>query len=117
MALALAAVGLYGVLAYSVSRRTREFGIRMALGSSAPAVLWIVAREALILVGVGSLAGLTLSVAGWWFLSERMPGISTIDAQVLMACAAIMLTIATAAVTIPAIRTCRIDPLIALRQE
>ncbi len=117
LALALAAVGLYGILAYSVSRRTREIGVRMALGSSARAVLWIVAREALLLIGVGSLAGLTLSVAGWWLLSERMPGISTIDPQVLIMCAAIMLILTVAAVSIPAIRACRIDPLIALGHE
>jgi predicted permease len=117
LALALAAVGLYGVLAYSVSRRTREFGIRMALGSSARSVLWMVAREALLLLGVGSLAGITLSVGGWQLLSERMPGVSPIDAQVLIVCATIMLILAAAAVSIPAIRACRIHPLIALRHE
>jgi predicted permease len=117
LALALAAVGLYGILAYSVSRRTREVGIRMALGSSARSVLWMVAREALLLVGVGSLGGITLSVAGWRLLSERMPGVSPIDAQVLIVCATIMLILAAAAVSIPAIRACRIDPLMALRHE
>jgi predicted permease len=117
LALALAAVGLYGILAYSVSRRTQELGIRMALGSSARSVLWMVAREALLLIGVGSLAGITLSVAGWRLLSERMPGVSPIDAQVLMVCATIMLILAAAAVSIPAIRACRIDPLMALRHE
>jgi predicted permease len=115
LALALAAVGLYGILAYSVSRRTREIGIRMALGSSARSVLWMVAREALLLIGLGSLSGITLSVAGWRLLSERMPGVSAIDAQVLMVCATIMLMLAAAAVSIPAIRACRIDPLTALR--
>ena len=117
LALALAAVGLYGILAYSVSRRTREVGIRMALGSSARSVLWMVAREALLLLGVGSLAGMTLSVGGWRLLSERMPGVSPIDAQVLIVCATIMLVCAVAAVSIPAIRACRIHPLIALRHE
>jgi predicted permease len=117
LALALAAVGLYGILAYSVSRRTREVGIRMALGSSARSVLWMVVREALLLIGAGSLAGITLSVAGWRLLSERMPGVSAIDAQVLIVCATIMLILAAAAVSIPAIRACRIDPLMALRHE
>ena len=115
--MALAAVGLYGILAYSVSRRTREVGIRMALGSSARSVLWMVVREALLLIGAGSLAGITLSVAGWRLLSERMPGVSAIDAQVLIVCATIMLILAAAAVSIPAIRACRIDPLMALRHE
>ena len=117
LALALAAVGLYGILAYSVSRRTREIGIRMALGSSASAVLWLVAREAPLLIGVGSLAGLTLSVVGWRLLSEKMPGVSTIDAQVLIVCAAIMLILATAAVSIPARRAMTVDPMVALRYE
>ncbi len=117
LALALAAVGLYGILAYSVSRRTREVGIRMALGSSARSVLWMVAREALLLIGVGSLAGIALSVGGWRVLSARMPGVSPIDAQVLIVCATIMLILAAAAVCIPAIRACRIDPLMALRHE
>jgi predicted permease len=117
LALALAGVGLYGILAYSVSRRTREIGIRMALGSSARSVMWMVAREALLLIGVGSLAGIALSVAGWRLFSESMPGVSTIDAQVLTVCATIMLMFAAPAVSIPAIRACRIDPLTALRHE
>ncbi len=117
LALALAGVGLYGILAYSVSRRTREVGIRMALGSSARSVLWMVAREALFLIGVGSLGGIILSLAGWRLLSESMPGVSTIDAQIVIVCATIVLILAAAAVSIPATRACRIDPLIALRHE
>ena len=77
----------------------------------------MVAREALLLVGVGSLAGITLSVAGWRLLLERVPVVSPIDAQVLIVCATIMLMIATAAVSVPAIRACRIDPLMAHRHE
>jgi predicted permease len=117
LALALAAVGLYGILAYSVSRRTRELGIRMALGSSARAVLWMVAREAILLIGAGSVGGVALSLAGWRLLSERMPGVSPIDAQIVVVCATIMLMLALVAVSIPAIRACRIDPLIALRHD
>ena len=65
----------------------------------------------------GSLGGITLSVAGWRLLSERMAGVSPIDAQVLIVCATIMLIVGAAAVCIPAIRACRIDPLMALRHE
>ena len=117
LALALAAVGLYGILAYSVSRRTREVGIRMALGSSVRSVLWMVAREALFLIGLGGLGGITLSAAGWRLLSERMPGVSPIDAQVLIVCATVMLVVTVVAVSVPAVRACRIDPLRALRHE
>jgi predicted permease len=117
LALVLAAVGLYGVLAYSVARRTREVGIRMALGSSIRSVLWMVAREALILIAVGSLAGVALSVAGWRILAQRVPGIAPVDLPVLTVCAGVMLAVAAAAVSVPAARACRIDPLMALRQE
>jgi predicted permease len=117
LALALAAVGLYGILAYSVSRRTREVGIRMALGSSARSVIWMVAREALVLIGVGGLVGITLSVAGWRLLAAQMSGVATIDALMLTVCATIMLFVAATAVAIPAIRACRTDPLVALRHE
>ncbi len=117
LALALAGVGLYGILAYSVSRRTREVGIRMALGSSVRSVLWSVTREALVLLGAGSLVGVTLSLAAWQMVSARMPDVSPIDGHVLGVCAAIMLILAVAAVSIPAIRACRIDPLTALRHE
>ena len=87
------------------------------LGPSARSVIWMVAREALFLIGVGSVGGIILSLAGWRLLSERMPGVSTIDTQIVIVCATIMLILAAAAVSIPATRACRIDPLIALRHE
>jgi ABC-type antimicrobial peptide transport system permease subunit len=117
LALTLAAVGLYGILAYSVSRRTREIGIRMALGSNAGAVLWMVVREALLLVVTGSIAGVAVSMAAYRLLSHRVPGVWPIHAAVLTACAAIMLILSALAVSVPAIRACRIDPLAALRHE
>jgi predicted permease len=121
LALALAAVGLYGILAYSVSRRTREIGIRMALGSRSRSVVWMVAREALVLVAAGSVAGMVASVAAFRLLSQRLPGLlsgaSPVDAPVLIGCAAVMLILAAAAVSVPAIRACRVDPLTALRHE
>lgn len=117
LALALAAVGLYGILTYSVARRTREIGIRMALGSSGSSVLWMVAREALMLVLLRSIVGITISIAAYRFLSHQLPGVASIDASVLTGCAAIMLILATSAVSVPAIRACRIDPLTALRHE
>jgi ABC-type antimicrobial peptide transport system permease subunit len=117
LALTLAAVGLYGILAYSVARRTREIGIRMALGSNNGSVLWIVAREALMLVLVGSVVGVTISITAYRLLSHQLPGVAPIDAFMLTGCGAVMLILATSAVSVPAVRACRIDPLTALRQE
>jgi predicted permease len=117
LALLLAAVGLYGVLAYSVTRRTREIGIRMALGSGAPSVLWLVAREALQLVGIGCAAGILLAAATGRSIEAYLFGVSALDPVTLLAAAGVMLVIAAAAVCAPALRASRIDPLSALRHE
>jgi len=117
LALALAAVGLYGILAYTITRRTREIGIRMALGSSVWSVLWLVVRQALALIALGSVLGVAISFSAWQLLSQRVSGVSAIDGSVLSVCAIIMLVVGAIAVTVPAIRACRIDPLMALRHE
>jgi len=117
LALALAAVGLYGILAYTITRRTREIGIRMALGSSVWSVLWLVVRQALALIASGSVLGVAISFSAWHLLSQRVSGVSAIDGSVLSVCAIIMLVVGAIAVTVPAIRACRIDPLMALRHE
>ena len=115
LALALAAVGLYGVLAYSVSRRTREIGIRMALGARPALVIWLVAREALLLAGAGSAVGVAMAAAASRILSQYLVGVSPTGPLILISCAGAMLTVATIAVSIPAIRACSVDPLSALR--
>lgn len=117
VALMLAAVGLYGILAYSVSRRTREIGIRIALGATARSVLWMVAREALVLVGFGSTAGSLLAVAIFRATSHYLQGIAPMQPVVAGACVLGMLMTAVAALAVPAIRACRVDPLTALRHE
>jgi macrolide transport system ATP-binding/permease protein len=117
LALALAAVGLYGVLAYSVSRRTREIGIRMALGARSGLVLWLVAREALLLVGAGSVAGVAMAAAASRILSQYLAGVSPTGPMILIACTGAMWIIGAVAVSVPAIRACRVDPLSALRHE
>jgi macrolide transport system ATP-binding/permease protein len=117
LALALAAVGLYGLLAYSVARRQREIGIRIALGSTAGAIVATIAREGLVLVGAGSLAGILVATAGSPVLSHYLPGVSSLDPLIVSACAGLMLLIALVAVSVPAIRACRVDPLMALRQQ
>jgi ABC-type antimicrobial peptide transport system permease subunit len=117
LALVLAAVGLYGILAYSVSRRTREIGIRMALGARAGSVLWMVAREAFVLVAAGSVAGLALAITAYRVLPQFLTGVSAIDPLIVVACTLGMFVVTAAAVTVPAMRGCRIDPLRALRHE
>jgi len=117
LALLLAGVGLYGILAYSVSRRTREIGIRLALGSSAPAVLWCVVREAAALVAAGAVAGAALAMLAGRLASPYMFGVSTFDAAVLAVASAALAVVAVAAVSIPAARAARVDPILALRTE
>jgi predicted permease len=117
VALLLAAVGLYGILAYAVSQRTREIGIRMALGAGSRSVLCMIAREALTLVGMGTAAGLLMAMAASQVASHFLPGVSPMEPLIVAACVLGMLLTAGAAVAAPALRACRIDPLTALRHE
>jgi ABC-type antimicrobial peptide transport system permease subunit len=117
LALVLVAVGLYGILAYSVSRRTREIGIRIALGAGSGSVLWMVAREAFVLVAAGTAAGLALAIAASRTLSHYLSGVTSVDPAIAAGCALGMYLVAAAAVAIPAVRGCRVDPLRALRHE
>jgi predicted permease len=117
VALMLAAVGLYGILAYSVSRRTREIGIRMALGARPGSVLWMVAREAFALVGFGSAAGLLIALASFRAISHDLQAMAPLEPVVAVACVLGMLLTALCALAVPAIRARRIDPLRALRHE
>jgi ABC-type antimicrobial peptide transport system permease subunit len=117
LAVTLAAVGLYGVLAYSVSRRTREIGIRMALGSGSRMILAMVAREAGLVVGAGSIVGVGIAVAAARLLSRVLPPTASLAPSLLAACTGTMLVITVLASCVPAIRACRVDPLAALRHE
>jgi predicted permease len=117
LALVLAAVGLYGVLAYLVSRRTREIGIRIALGANADAVVWLIAREALLLVAAGSMLGIAIAVFAGRLLRTYLFGISPSDPLILAASAATMLIVAAIAVSVPAARAAAIDPMVALHYE
>jgi putative ABC transport system permease protein len=117
LALLLAAVGLYGVLAYSVTRRTREIGIRMALGSGGATVVWMVVREALELVAIGCAAGILLAAAAGRSIAAYLFGVSALDPLTLLGSAGLMLVIAAVAVCAPALRALRVDPLTALRHE
>ena len=117
LALLLAAIGLYGILAYSVSRRTREIGIRMALGSRPGAVVWLMVREALLLVAVGAVAGIAIASIASRLLVQYLFGGSSVDPMTVLISVAALLLIAAIAVSIPCVRASRIDPMAALRRE
>jgi len=117
LALILAATGIYGVMAYAISRRTREIGIRMAIGASQGQVLAIVARRALLLIGSGTLAGLAVALAAGRFLERILYGVQPTDPLTLAIVLLLMLAIAALACWIPARRAIRINPVTALRQE
>jgi predicted permease len=117
LGLMLASVGLYGLLAYSVVRRTKEIGVRMALGAQRGAVVWLVARRALGLVIAGVAVGLPLA----WLLSRKVQsmlfGLTANDAGVMAAAVASMGGAGLVAAYLPARRAARVDPMTALRHE
>lgn len=115
--LLLATVGLYGVMSYSVRRRTRELGIRMALGAPASGILKMVARQGMFLAGAGLAIGLLIAFALSRFTASLLYGISATDAVTFLGVPAVLLAVAFAASVIPARRAARIDPWIALRHE
>lgn len=117
LALALAALGIYGVLSYVVSQRTREIGVRMAIG----ATRWDIVRAILgywaALTGSGLAAGVAIALAVTRMLSVLLYGVSPLDARTFVAAPALLAAIALAASLIPARRAAGVDPAIALRQE
>ena len=117
LALLLAATGLYGVLSYSVSRRTREIGIRMALGARAGQVVRLVLSEGLSLAGLGLLAGVAGAFAATRLLSAFLFGVSPTDPATFTAAGLLLFGVAALACWLPARRAARVDPLDALRQE
>jgi predicted permease len=117
LALILAATGIYGVMAYAISRRTREIGIRMAIGATQGQVLAIVARRALLLIGSGTFVGLAVAMVAGRFLEKILYGIRPTDPLTLAIVLAMMLAIAALACWIPARRAIQINPVTALRQE
>jgi len=117
LALLLAAVGLYGVIAYSVTMRTREMGVRMALGARPGDVLRLVLRQGgrLALVGIG--AGALLAALVGRVLGSLLYGVSALDPIAYAVAAAVLLTVAALATLVPALNAARVDPLRALRSE
>jgi putative ABC transport system permease protein len=117
LALLLAAIGIHGVVAYSVSRRRREIGVRMALGAARESVVAMILKEVLRMVAAGLLAGAIAALACSRFITNMLYGTRAADPLVLISCAAIMLAVATGAAWLPACRAASIDPMDALRSE
>jgi putative ABC transport system permease protein len=117
LALLLAAVGTYGVMAYAVTERTHEIGIRIALGATQPAVLRDVLGESLRVTALGLIAGAGIALFSTRYLSSLLFAISAADAVTYATAALLLVTVAAIATYMPARRAVRIDPLIALRNE
>jgi macrolide transport system ATP-binding/permease protein len=117
VAMALAAIGLYGVIAYSVARRTREIGIRMALGARPSAVLSLVMRQGLGVAGLGVAAGALLAAVAGRALTGALYGIGAADPLAWTAAVAVLLGVSSLANLVPARRAARVEPSTALRTE
>ncbi len=117
LALVLAAIGLYGVTAYSVAQRTSEIGIRMALGANRGGILQLVLRGAFLQAGIGLLIGLPAALAAGHFMASELYGVRPWDPAVLLGTTAILALAAFVAAVIPAQRAAGVEPMTALRVE
>jgi predicted permease len=117
LALVLSAIGVYGVMAFSVSRRTREIGVRMALGARREDVLRLVLADGLRLVAAGTALGLAAALAGTRGIESFLYGISSMDGITFASVPALLAVVAVIACLVPARRAARVDPLVALRSE
>ena len=117
LALTLACIGIYGVLAYGVVQRTREIGIRMAIGARQRSVLWLVVREALALVAIGATLGTFAALAAGRFIGAQLFGVTPGDPAATAAAMFVLLVVTVSAACIPARRASRIHPVAALRSE
>ena len=117
LATLLAAIGLYGVIAYSVARRTREIGVRMALGARRQDVLWMVLRQTAILAGIGIALALPLSIGLGRAIQSQLYGVSPADFRVIAGSAILLAIVSATAGYFPALRAARSHSLTALRHE
>jgi putative ABC transport system permease protein len=117
LALLLAAIGIYGLLSYSVAQRTGEFGIRLALGARSRDILRMVIGQGLRLVVIGLMVGMAASLALSHFLEKLLFGVSATDPFTFAVAALLLTVIAVFACWIPARRATKVDPIVALRQD
>jgi putative ABC transport system permease protein len=117
LALAMACLGLYGALAYSVEQRRREVGVRVAIGATPRRILGLVVGEGLRLTGAGLAIGLVLALALTRYVTALLHGVSATDVPVYLGVAALLLAVAAAASYAPARRALRVDPVVALRED
>jgi putative ABC transport system permease protein len=117
VALLLASVGIYGVIAYSVSRRTHELGVRVAMGAVRADILGLVLRQGMRLVTIGILVGLAASLFMTRLLSSLLYGIGAADALTFVGVVVLLLGVAVLACYLPARRATKVDPIVTLRYE
>ena len=117
LATLLACIGLYGVMAFAVARRTKELGVRLALGAQPAVLVWLVMKEVLLLLAIGLAVGAPAGLALGRFVSTQLYGIQPNDPWIAGSTMVLLAVVATAAGMIPAHRASRIDPILALRYE
>jgi len=117
LALALSVIGIYGVLAYTVAQRTREFGIRVALGANTGTVVRMVMGQGIKLAAIGLLLGAAGAVALTHLMTDMLYGVTPTDPAVFGVVAAVLMTVAVVASLVPSLRAARIRPATALRCE
>lgn len=117
LALVIACIGVYGLMAYSVGRRTREIGVRMAIGAARGGILQMILAEGAALAAIGIAAGVAGAIGAAKLVSSQLYGTSPNDLATFLTAAAILAVVAMAACFVPALRATRVDPMIALRDE
>ena len=117
IALLLACLGLYGTISYGVTRRVTELGVRMALGAARSNVLWLVIREASVLVVIGAAVGVPLAYAAGRSVAALLYGVRPLDTVVYLTAAGLLITVGGIAAFLPAHRASQIDPMVALRKQ